>query len=332
MSKWIEFFGGGKDLTSKRNSKIDSIKFYLIVLVIIGHVCSQSIFVDSTYCRVVWQWIYIFHMPLFIFISGYFTRKKDSKSFAKSSLSILETLIIFQILTLGVEFVHSTISIRRILTPWWVLWYLLSLLYWRTIIQVLPNRILERKRLLVITGFAIGIIVGFLPFTRFLSLQRTFSFLPFFLMGYCWQGKQMNIPKSFRFISILFLLGTLLIPYYIPAILGDLNQADPFGSVRSMCSRILIYCLSIPMSIAFINVCPSNKYTAEQGRKTMQYYIYHALMIWCLICVVNKYTLDINTSFIFSLIYSMMITAIIWCMLKIPFVNKLTNPLSAFRK
>lgn len=304
-----------------------------MILVIVGHVCSQPIFADSTYCRVIWKWIYMFHMPLFIFISGYFTRKKDSRSFAKSSLSILETLIIFQILMLGVEFVSgTTISIRRILTPWWVLWYLLSLLYWRAIIQVLPNNILERKRLLVITGFVIGIIVGFLPFTRFLSLQRTFSFLPFFLMGYCWQGKQMNIPQSFRPISILFLFGTLLIPYYVPAILGDLNQADPFGSVRFMCSRILIYCLSIPMSIAFINVCPSNKYTEEQGKKTMQYYIYHALMIMCLIYIINKYTLNINTSFVFSLIYSMMITAIIWCMLKIPFVNKLTNPLSAFRK
>ena len=86
------------------------------------------------------------------------------------------------------------------------------------------------------------------------------------------------------------------------------------------------------MSIAFINVCPSNKYTEEQGKKTMQYYIYHALMIMCLIYIINKYTLNINTSFVFSLIYSMMITAIIWCMLKIPFVNKLTNPLSAFRK
>ena len=67
-----------KILTSDkvRDERIDSVKYWLIVLVIAGHVFMRPEFSHSTACVVAWKWIYIFHMPLFIFISGYFSRKK----------------------------------------------------------------------------------------------------------------------------------------------------------------------------------------------------------------------------------------------------------------
>ena len=61
--------GGDKPHTQKvRDEQIDSVKYWLIVLVIAGHVLEYS---ETTACVIAWKWIYIFHMPLFIFISGY---------------------------------------------------------------------------------------------------------------------------------------------------------------------------------------------------------------------------------------------------------------------
>lgn len=68
----------------ERNVQLDSIKFCLIVLVIAGHVFSK---IETSWpsgcCRVTWQWIYMFHMPLFVALSGYFSHKKSIKTFFK---------------------------------------------------------------------------------------------------------------------------------------------------------------------------------------------------------------------------------------------------------
>lgn len=59
----------------KRIEYIDSLKFFAIFLVILGHVVQYGIHYknrDGYLDNPVWSFIYSFHMPLFIFISGFF--------------------------------------------------------------------------------------------------------------------------------------------------------------------------------------------------------------------------------------------------------------------
>ena len=114
-----------------RDYRIDALKYNLIVLVIIGHVFSQGQFSSDPLCGVIWKWIYMFHMPLFVFISGYLSHKKnDNRQFLLSCWELLEPLIVYQLLLRGYIFLTSgTISVKGLLTPWWVLWYLLSLIF-----------------------------------------------------------------------------------------------------------------------------------------------------------------------------------------------------------
>ena len=73
-------------ITSKvRDERIDSVKYWLIILVIAGHVFMRPEFSHSIICAVTWKWIYIFHMPLFVSISGYFSQKKDKKTYGQVS-------------------------------------------------------------------------------------------------------------------------------------------------------------------------------------------------------------------------------------------------------
>lgn len=81
-------------LCFQRDERMDSVKYCLIVLVIIGHIFGNYIF-STPLERVVNNWIYIFHMPLFVFISGYFSRKKDSKHFREGCYKLIEPLIVF---------------------------------------------------------------------------------------------------------------------------------------------------------------------------------------------------------------------------------------------
>lgn len=58
-----------------RDTLFDSLKFVLISCVVLGHVL--NLMHDSQINLAIWNWLYSFEMPLFVFVSGYFTRKKS---------------------------------------------------------------------------------------------------------------------------------------------------------------------------------------------------------------------------------------------------------------
>ena len=263
--------------TKVRDDRIDSVKFWLIVLVITIHVFKRSVFADSMTCTVIWKYCYIFAMPLFIFISGYFSRKKDMKDFWPSIWKLLEPLIFYHII--GLLFSKSSISVRSLFTPWWVLWYLLSLIYWRLMLQFIPDKILRHIKIVLFCTFCISIFAGFLPFDRFLSLQRTLALMPFFFCGYYMRDINLFLPDKFKPLCIVFLIAMFAIPIFVPQHLGDLPHADPYSNVYVAVKRLFVFAIAIPMSIAFINVCYNTSWIAQQGRMSMHYYIFHALIL-----------------------------------------------------
>ena len=54
---------------------IDSLKGWLMVLVVIGHAI-QSVLKDACYDNSVWNFIYSFHIPAFVALSGWLMYKK----------------------------------------------------------------------------------------------------------------------------------------------------------------------------------------------------------------------------------------------------------------
>ena len=83
-----------------RDKRIDSIKGLLIVLVILGHVITTLDNVNRIN-HAVMGLIYIFHMPLFILISGYLTKnpsEQSARDMWSGVGSIAITLAIFQLL------------------------------------------------------------------------------------------------------------------------------------------------------------------------------------------------------------------------------------------
>ena len=263
-------------------------------------------------------------MPLFIFVSGYFSRQKDKKDFWPSIWRLFEPLIIFHVI--GLLFYTDSISMKTILSPWWVLWYLLSLIYWRLLLQYIPNKILKHMKLILISTFCISILAGFLPFNRVLSLQRTLALMPFFFLGYYMRGQNLYLPNKYKPFCIIFLMATFVIPIFTPQYLGDLPHANPYTNASIAVERVFEFCLAVPMSIAFINVCYNTSWIAKHGRLSMQYYIYHALIIPPLMVLLGK--LGIPMSFATATFITIGITFGISVVLSIPHVKTLTNPSS----
>ena len=169
---------------AKRLYLFDTTKFILIFLVIFGHMMEGSR--GLSYNGELYGCIYLFHMPLFIFISGFFSKRyDDKKSFWMSELRLTETLVIFHVCSMLFKvFVYSRpLVINDIIIPGMGSWYLLSLIYWRALLQFVPQSWLDSKWMIP-ACVVISLLGGFVPIGGAFSIQRTFTFLPFFMLGY----------------------------------------------------------------------------------------------------------------------------------------------------
>lgn len=314
-----------------RDERMDAVKFWLIVLVIAVHVFMRKEFADLSVCAALSKWILIFCMPSFIFISGYYSRKKDNKiEFWRSIWKLLEPLIIYHVIGL-VFYVKHPLSISNILTPWFVLWYLLTLIYYRFILQIIPDKLLAHSKQILAIAFCFSILAGFLPFNRILSLQRTLSLMPFFFLGYYMKGKSIFLLDKYKLLCMVFLtLIFALLFFFSPNIINDLKYAFPYGNIYGAAIRMIAFAFAIFMFLAFMTVCYKAPLVARQGKMTMYYYILHALIISPLMKVVG-YT-GLSMSFVLAAVICIVITVGIGVVLNIPYFKMFTNPSLLFRK
>lgn len=126
----------------ERDITLDGIKFLLICLVVLCHFTQSSRY-DNELTTSIYTWVYAFHMPLFVLLSGYFFKADSIEKINRSNLKILEPLIVYHtIFTLmRTRSLHGLMNIV-IFEPS-PLWYIFSLMMWRYIafyINIVANR------------------------------------------------------------------------------------------------------------------------------------------------------------------------------------------------
>lgn len=180
----------------QRDSRLDALKMFLMICVIWGHVPLLDGFVDiglpNNYDVLTWasvRGIYAFHMPLFVLLSGFFSRRKTVREQFRGSLKLLGLFAVFQTIDLLVQsFAYCTLpSLGRIVHPCFALWYLLCLFYWRMLISVIPGN--WNPRWMVAASIAMSLAIGFTPIRGEMGLHRFFSFMPYFMIGHYYGRK-----------------------------------------------------------------------------------------------------------------------------------------------
>lgn len=159
----------------QRDAYFDNVKGILILLVVIGHLI-EPFYLKSKFVESLYTFIYTFHMPAFIFLSGLFFKPDLKKAFY-----FLKLYLAFQFLRLGLEYFifHRNLTLYSFLYPAWTLWYLLSMFFWYLI-----GYFNEKLKISVTIMFAISLLIGFIPFANSIfSFQRTFAYLGFFALG-----------------------------------------------------------------------------------------------------------------------------------------------------
>lgn len=285
--------------------------------------------------------IHLFVMPLFVMISGYLTKKQSSGKFWFAELSLGITLCVFEVINavLKLAIFHSFIPL---LQPYWTLWYIFCLIIWRMIVQFTPVSILQNKEAVLATSFILCFIAPFVPLGYVLSFQRIFSFLPFFMIGFYMnendltQLRKINITIPVIIVNLCMFVIVWLSRYDIP-ILKILRGAENYGQF-AMCTsnvilyKLLLFSMSLLSSLSILSIIRwSSKFTSDEGRKSILYYLYHGLIIEFLLVPLFKH-LGIEESSIIGLASTILCITICYLISKSKISVIVAEPCKHFKK
>ena len=321
----------GRDMT------LDALKGGLMILIILGHMLEYNL--GSILNHIAFNYIYLFHVPLFVLISGYFSKREPWKVFVWKTVSLAETYIAVQVLLLLTAFLFQGRWLRMtdLIIPNAAAWYILSLLFWRFFLRLLPETVLE-KHLLIGFALLVSLLSGFIPIEKAFSFQRTLAFLPFFLVGY----KMKQSGRMYGYVPTKWLAVVILVfPLVALTIIGKRNISSvvyglytyydkAFHPVVMMVFRGCFLLLSFLMGRSLIAVMPKVKkegIITGIGTFSLLYYSYHLVFQRMLIIPVRHFHLPLN--FPAMLFYVFIVIGIIMLLCRMTWFRKSLNPISS---
>ena len=272
---------------SGRVAKWDNLKFLLILCVVIGHFLS-SFEENNPYAQRLIFFIYIFHMPAFVFVSGLFAKKAiDGKRFDKVFSFLIMFIVTRYILVLGRVIVEQKFGFY-FFTINNVAWYALAICVYYLVTMFLRQ---FKFGYVLCLALVVACVSGYArDIGTFLTLSRLITFYPFFVLGYYLKADdilRVTGKKQVKIISAVLLIVIAGISYkkaddlywmmelfrgrrsYLA--LGDVWE---FGALL----RFGWYIVALLVVFALIALMPSvHTIFTRWGSRTMQVYVLHHL-------------------------------------------------------
>ena len=223
---------------------ITNLKAFLIILVVAGHLIQLLPFLGGFREGMI-LWIYSFHMPAFVFVSGYLSKNADKRR-KRAFVDALIPFFIFQILVglLNLALSGESVVFANPLHPEWAMWYLFALFIWRI---TLPD--VSRIRGIIPISVVISILTGyFTGIGNAFAAQRTLGYFVFFLLGYFCSSDVLKQTRRIRPV----LAGTVLMAELVGFIYFTRYNLLDFGEWWSIFSHQAVYDPTIPWKMALL--------------------------------------------------------------------------------
>jgi fucose 4-O-acetylase-like acetyltransferase len=199
----------------QRDPFFDNAKYLAILLVAMGH-SWEPLRDGSRAAGALYIFVYTFHMPAFMVISGYFSRSFEGKPHQLKRLvtGVAVPYVVFEVAyTLFKRYADDDPTHPiSLLDPWYLTWFLLALFIWR-----LTTPLWKMVRWPVALALAIAVLASVSPeIGKDLDLQRVLQFLPFFVIGLFLRPEHFDLvrTRAARLISIPVILVGLGIAYW----------------------------------------------------------------------------------------------------------------------
>lgn len=266
-----------------RDYLFDNYKVFLIFLVVVGHFIGPCISKNDFLLVIKWL-IFSFHMPAFIFISGYFSKKTLSITALIQRLAI--PYLVYEIIYyLFYTYVMHKETGLYLLKPKFSLWYLMVLFFWRVItpyVKKIPHY--------MILAIAAGLLIGFSDIEdNFLSIPRALVFYPYFLAGTSFERESLTALRSSKgkilagvcIAAITVFLTVISLQKKVPLEIfygrynySSMNQ----GMAEGLLWRLGSYAIGFTMTYGLLSFMTGKKLCCSYiGTRTMAIYLFHGL-------------------------------------------------------
>lgn len=260
---------------SNRIALWDNLKFILITLVVAGHFADQLTDYSSIYSSI-YLFIYAFHMPLFIFISGYFhsDRNTTKKVLFYTSLGFLYKIVSFLIDRLNGDSQY----IFNLLADSGLAWFMFVLAIYTFVLFLLKD---QNKKFILIGSIILACFAGYdKSIGDFLYLSRAIIFFPFYILGT--MMKSFDILEFKRKYPLLKVFALLI---FVTWVILCITKVDTLYGLRYMFSgrqpfpdgiisfgpivRLACYIISAVLGISLILLTTSKKikWISDFGKK-----------------------------------------------------------------
>ena len=312
----------------ERISYYDNLKFVLILLVVIGHIIGCQL--NINYMTGIYLFIYSFHMPLFIFITGFFAKKlEDNGKFRLNKVInyVLLYLIFKTLLFLFLRFIlHQDIEFY-IFTEGDVPWYILSCALWISITYLIKD---VKPKYAFITSIILALLIGYDYYIEnVFVLSRTIVFYPFFLLGFYVSKDKLNNfinvihKRKYQILSLVCLISILVLLILLADNIGFIKNfllaktpyyfITPFNNMFVYpLFRLLLLLLAFIISIMAMALVPRRKmFFTKLGPRTLQIYVLHIFFVYIIFYTrIGTYLSDVFGNFypLITIVYAVILT------------------------
>ena len=253
-------------MLKQRDAMMDNLKALLLFCVAFGH--TLDVYKGAGGIELyLMKYIYLFHMPLFAFITGYFTKNLD-KARENAVEKCLTPYLVFQgiyvimanmMIKLGLAAFNSNVFNSSIIVPSSAFYYLLAVFFWKMFAKDIM-----KLRCPLIISILLGEVISLTQMDEFhIGYGAVFSLLPFFVMGVLCDSefikKTRNIPKVVAVIILMLgILPAVYLPYAIHSVRMNYSSVG-FGNLEGMAYRLLYYVIAMLMGMALICLMSEKK-------------------------------------------------------------------------
>ncbi|WP_395656115.1 acyltransferase family protein [Nocardioides sp.] len=268
-----------------RDPLLDNAKMALVLLVVLGH--SWTLLPHSDVTDHLYDFLYAWHVPAFVFVTGYLSRGfvySRARLWTLVRTVVVPYLLFETALALFRIYVGGETLEDLFQDPHWPMWYLSALFFWRLLTPVfrpLPAGLVVAVAVSIVAGMYAG---------DTLDIARVLGLLPFFVMGLKATPERLELlrRRPAQLAAVVVFVGIWVLTtwtdswastewLYYRSRYDEMGYAD---DLQALLTRALVLAIGTLGAWAFFALVPRvHGWFTRMGAFTLVVYLFHGFAV-----------------------------------------------------